>query len=67
MTKGVETYVAKRLEHIEQELKQLRRLLSPPRGQRRKLLSLEGILKGVNFSEEDIERAKRSLSKHGGA
>jgi hypothetical protein len=62
MTKGVETYVVKRLERIEEELKQLRELLSPS-GKRRKVSSLRGIWKGVKFTEADIEEAKRALTK----
>jgi hypothetical protein len=62
MTKGVDTYVIKRLEQIEEELKRLRELLSPS-GKRRKPSSLWGIWKGVKFTDEDIEEAKRSISK----
>ena len=54
--------VIKRLEVIEAELAQLRRLLAarptsePP-------VTLEGIWKGADITDEDIEEAKRSLFK----
>jgi hypothetical protein len=62
MSKGAESYVAKRLEAIEEELRQLRQLLSPP-GKRRRPSSLRGIWKGVEFTDEEIEQAKRALTK----
>jgi hypothetical protein len=55
-------YVIKRLEVMEAELVQLRRLLSakptvePP-------VTLRGIWKGADVTDEDIEEAKRSLFK----
>jgi len=63
MTKGVETYVAERLEEIEEQIRELRHLVSSSKKQRRKASELWGILKGVRFTEADIEEAKRSISK----
>jgi len=61
---AMESYVAKRLEVIERELGELRQLLEAgavPKRKRKK--GLRGIWKGVEFTDQEIEEAKRSLFK----
>lgn len=55
------SYVAMRLEAIQKELEMLRRSLEAPGEQ--KIVKLEGLWKGVEITEEDLEEAKRSLFK----
>ena len=59
MTTG--TYVLQRIEALEAEIAELRKLLAG--GRSGDIKSLEGILGPVDFSEDDFEEAKRSLSK----
>lgn len=51
-----------RIETIEKEVMNLKlsvlKKLTPPA---KKIVSLKGIIKGVDISEEDIEQAKKSL------
>ncbi len=58
---GKTAYVLTRLEAIEQEIEEIRKLLAAEPEQPRP--SLYGILKGLEISDEDIEAAKRSLFK----
>lgn len=53
-------YVIARLEALERELEALRRLLTE---QDRKSIKLEGLWKGVEISEGDLDEAQRSLFK----
>lgn len=53
-------YVVARLEALERELRALRQLLTE---QDRRSIKLEGLWKGVEISEGDLEQAKRSLFK----
>ena len=55
-----EDYIVQRIEMIQEELEQLRKLLveEEPSG-----VSLRGIWKGVDITNEEIEEAKRSLFK----
>ncbi len=55
------TYVLARIEAIERELNELRKQLAKPTAVVRKRKSLYGILGGVSFSEEEIDKTKRSL------
>ena len=54
-----EDYIVKRIEMIQYELEQLKKLFveEEPRG-----VSLRGIWKDVDITDEEIEEAKRSLS-----
>ena len=54
-------YVTARLEAIQRELEMLRRSLEEP--EKRKAIKLEGLWKGVEITEEDIEEVKRSFFK----
>ena len=59
------TNAIRRIEHLQQELEELKRILSED-GQERGRVErkpLEGLWEGVRFSEEDIEEAKRSWLK----
>lgn len=51
-----------RLDAMERELQEIKRLLSPPTG--REVKSLRGILGPVEFTDADFEEAKRSWSRH---
>lgn len=55
------SYVIIRLEAIQKELEMLRRSLEVPGA--RKTVKLEGLWKGVEITEADLEKAKRSLFK----
>lgn len=50
-------YIVKRIEMIQYELEQLKKLFV-----KREPKSLRGIWKGANITDEEIEEAKRSLS-----
>jgi|GEM_PF-2513835 len=61
---AMESYVAKRLEVIERELADLRRLIQGEKAQRGKRKgTLRGIWQGVEFTDEEIEGTKRALFK----
>ncbi len=53
------SYVVTRLEAIQQELELLKSSLE----EEPKAIALEGLWKGIEITEEDIEAAKRSLFK----
>lgn len=55
------SYVISRLKAIQKELEMLRRSLEASEG--RKTVKLEGLWKGVEITEGDLERAKCSLFK----
>ena len=60
--------INKKLEMLENEVSDIKSMLiklsqSP---QDRKIVSLKGLLKGIEVDEEDIEEAKASLFKAGG-
>lgn len=57
----VESYILSRIEAIEAEIADLKkRLKSKPK---RDVKSLEGMLAGIDVTEEDLEEAKRSWQK----
>lgn len=58
---ATEAYVLKRIEMIEQELEQLKKLLL--KNGELKPVSLWGLWRDVDISDEEIEEAKRSLFK----
>ncbi len=58
------SYVAARLEAIQQELESLRRELEPSRKAGTLPPTLQGVWKGVDVGERDITEAKESLFKH---
>ena len=53
-----ETYLVKRIEMIEEELDQLKKVIT---GGTQKNINLLGAWEGVDFPDELIEKAKRSL------
>ncbi len=53
-----EALIFRRIENIERELAELKRLLS---NEKRENFNLRGIWKGADISDEEIEQAKRSL------
>ena len=55
---GKDTYIVRRIEAIEAELRRLRQFMA---GEHTGKTSLRGIWQGVDFSDEQIEEAKRSL------
>ncbi len=55
------SYMITRLEAIQKELEMLRRFLEAP--EERRIVRLEGLWKGVEITEGDLEGAKRSLFK----
>jgi hypothetical protein len=54
-------YILQRLGAIEHELAELRKRLSAPEKQFRKVPALYGILSGEEFSEEEIDEIGRSM------
>ena len=56
---SAETEIATRIEMIQQELEEIKKLVS---GGDRGMTGLPGLWKGADFSDEEIEEAKRSLS-----
>jgi len=58
------SYVAARLEAIQQELEALRRELEPSRKAGTPPPKLQGVWKGLDVGEGDITEAKESLFKH---
>ena len=55
-----ELYITRRIEMIEENLEHIKRFVSIDEG---KLASLRGVWEGVDFQDEDIEEARRSLFK----
>lgn len=64
---STDAYILKRLEAIERELAELRRRLQEPNGAKGEERDppLYGVLRGIEFSEDDFEDAKRSLFRDG--
>ena len=58
---ATEIYTLKMIEIIQQELEQLKKTLSTK--SRQKPMTLRGMWKGVDISDEEIEEAKSSLLK----
>lgn len=58
---AMDTYILKRIEMMEQELAYLKKLLL--NNGDLKTVSLWGIWRGMDISDEEIEEAKRSLFK----
>ncbi len=56
-----EAYIIKRIEMIQEELEELKKLLS---AEKRENVSLAGIWEGIDITDEEIEEAKRSLFGH---
>jgi hypothetical protein len=52
------------LKKIESEIKEIKILLLKSKPIEKKPVKLKGLLKGVKFAEEDIEKAKKVLFKH---
>jgi hypothetical protein len=52
------------LKKIESEIKEIKILILKSKPIEKKPVKLKGLLKGVKFAEEDIERAKKVLFKH---
>ena len=59
-----EAYLIKRIEMIEQELKEIKSILLEDRGEN---VSLLGLWEGANIADEEIPEAKRSLFAHMGS
>lgn len=55
------SYVVARMEAIQQELEQLKRMLIHQVGGSRGRIKLKGLWKGVEVTEEEIEEAKRAV------
>ena len=53
------TLISKKLENIEQELHSLKTIVLGK--SKKKIISLKGLLKGIQISEEDIQQSKKSL------
>jgi hypothetical protein len=53
-----------RLKKIESEIKEIKILILKSKPIAKKPVKLKGLLKGVKFAEEDIEKAKKVLFKH---
>jgi hypothetical protein len=55
------SYILARLNAIEHELSEIRRHLASEKLPPRESRSLYGVIKGVEFSEEEIEKVSREL------
>jgi lipid II:glycine glycyltransferase (peptidoglycan interpeptide bridge formation enzyme) len=55
------SYVITRLKLLENEIERLREHLK--KSEEKRTTKIEGLWKGINVTEEDIEEAKRSLFK----
>ena len=55
-----DAYVLKRIEAIERELHELKKMVSDKES---KPVSLRGVWRDLDISDQEIEEAKRSLSK----
>lgn len=53
-----------KLNHIEKEISELK-IMVMQQNSTKKTASLKGLLKGVKIKDSDIEKAKKSLFKHG--
>lgn len=53
--------ISKKLEHIEEDIKSIRTLIGEKSSG--KIVSLKGLLKGVDLTDNDLEEAKRSIFK----
>jgi hypothetical protein len=54
-------YIVTRIDAIQKELEMLKKFLQEHKGE--KIVKIEGLWKGIEITEEDIEAAKRSLFK----
>jgi len=52
------------LKKIENELKEIKILILKSQPIQKKPVKLKGLLKGVKFTEDDMEEAKKALFKH---
>ena len=52
------------LKKIESEIKEIKILILKSKPLEKKPIKLRGLLKGIKFGEEEIEKAKKSLFKH---
>lgn len=52
-----------RIEALQQELEQLRKVLSGEMAKRKRKTCLRGLWKGLEVAEEDFEEAKRAIFK----
>ena len=59
-----QTTFKKKLKALEQELQSLRQALLLSKKKKGRPISLEGVWKGVDISDKDIEEAKASLFRH---
>jgi hypothetical protein len=59
-----QTTFKRKLKALEQELQSLRQALLLSKRKKGRPISLEGIWKGVDISDKDIEEAKASLFRH---
>ncbi len=59
-TKAI-SYVAARIEAIQQELEQLRKTLAHQEEGSKRKTELKGLWKGVDVTEEDIAEAKKAV------
>lgn len=58
------SYTLSKIEEIQRELEELKKIFLAEKPSKR--VNLEGILKGIKITEEDITGAKRSLFKNAG-
>jgi hypothetical protein len=63
MARETSSYILARIEAIQQELEQLKRVLACLAEGKRRKTKLKGLWKGVEVTEEEIEGAKRAVFK----
>ena len=56
----------RKLEKIEKDVETIKSMLSWQAGEAKKIVSLGGMLKGMQVGEQDIKEAKRSLFRLNG-
>ena len=58
------SYLETRIDAMQQELEQLRKMLIYQLGDSKRKTQLKGLWKGIEVTEEEIEEAERVVFKH---
>jgi hypothetical protein len=64
ITKPERKEISTMLKKIESEIKEIKILILKSKPIEKKPIKLRGLLKGIKFEEEEIEKVKKSLFKH---
>ena len=58
------SYLETRIDAMQQELEQLKKMLIHQLGDSKRKTQLKGLWKGIEVTEEEIEEAERAVFKH---